>query len=347
MEEHLAVQFYGDPGAREALSILQQRRPWGSNWHRSRPARTSRGSTGPSAIALVRDGVLKVASVNAPLEADYEIGSVSKGLTGLLYADAVDRGEVDRTTTLGDLLPLQDCEPAKVTLESISRHASGLPRLPKSQATAGRTLALLLHGANPYGETLDELLVQARTVRLQTPKPRYSNFGFELLGHAIAAGAGTTYRELMVRRITGPLGLASLYAPASPLELRQDALPGRSRSGRIMQPWTGEALAPAGGWRATIGDMGELARVLLQGSVPGASALDPVSDFAGPAARIGAAWLSLGVKGRTVTMHNGATGGFRSWIGLDRKEGTAVVLLSATSAPLDRHGFRLLLNLPR
>ncbi|MFF1252066.1 serine hydrolase domain-containing protein [Pseudarthrobacter sp. NPDC058329] len=347
MQERRNVQFYGDPSAREALGSLRRRWLEGSGGHRSTPGRTSRGAMGPAAVALVRDGVLAVASVNAPLGADYEIGSVSKGLTGLLYADAVDRGELDGATTLGDLLPLQDCGPAKVTLGSVSRHASGLPRLATSQSTVQRTLALWLRGANPYGETLEELLAQARTTRLQSPRPRYSNFGFELLGHAVAAGAGATYRELMARRITGPLGLASLYAPASTGELQQAALPGRSRYGRIMQPWTGEALAPAGGWRATIGDMGELARALLHGHAPGVSALDPVADFAGPAARIGAAWLSLDVKGHTVTLHSGATGGFRSWMGLDRKAGTGVVLLSASSAPLDRHGFRLLLHQPR
>jgi CubicO group peptidase (beta-lactamase class C family) len=294
---------------------------------------------------LVQDGVLATASVGAPLEADYEIGSVSKGLTGLLYADALHRGELDGGTTLGDRLPITGCEVAGVALESITRHASGLPRLPASQGAARRTVALWLRGANPYGETLEELLTQARETRLLSPKPRYSNFGFELLGHAIAAGTGTTYRELMAQRITGPLGLHSLYAPASSGELRHTALTGRSRAGRQMQPWTGEALAPAGGWRASIEDMGALAKALLQGTAPGNTALDPVARFAGPAARIGNAWLSLEVKGRTLTWHNGATGGFRAWVGLDREAGTAAVLLSARAAPLDRHGFRILLGL--
>ena len=66
-----------------------------------------------------------------------------------------------------------------------------------------------------------------------------------------------------------------------------------------MQPWTGEALAPAGGWRASIQDMGTLAKALFQGTAPGKTALNPVTRFAGPAARIGNAWPSLEVKGRT------------------------------------------------
>lgn len=40
-----------------------------------------------------------------------------------------------------------------------------------------------------------------------------------------------------------------------------------------------------------------LAQALLDGSAPGLAALDPGADFAGPAARIGAAWMTLDVKG--------------------------------------------------
>lgn len=300
------------------------------------------------AAAAVSPGQSSVASLGAALDADYEIGSVSKGITGLLYAAARDRSEVGLDTTLGDVLPLGDCPVARATLAALSRHSAGLPGLPRSASPLRRTAAFLLQGTNPYGETLEELLAQARTVRLSAPpagrafSPRYSNFGFELLGHAVAAAAGMSYRELVLERLARPLGLDSIYMPASAEELGQRALIGRSRSGRLRQPWTGEALAPAGGIRASIGDMGRLAQALLDGSAPGMAALDPVANFAGPAARIGAAWLTLRVKGRDITWRNGATGGFRTWAGLDREAGTGVVILSARAVAVDRHGFRLL-----
>ncbi|WP_395401922.1 serine hydrolase domain-containing protein [Arthrobacter sp. UC242_113] len=298
------------------------------------------------AAATVSAGEVAVASRGASLAADFEIGSVSKGITGLLYADASGRGELGADTTLGERLPLGDCPAAGVTLVSLSRHSSGLPRLPRQAGTLWRTLDLLLHGTNPYGETLAELLDQARAVRLPdrvpASRPRYSNFGFELLGHAVAAGAGLSFQDLLRKRLAVPLGLSSVYAPATAAEVRPTAVTGRSRSGRVMQPWTGEAVAPAGGIRASIGDMARLVQALLDGSGPGLAALDPVANFAGPAARIGAGWMTLDVKGRAVTWHNGGTGGFRSWVGLDRKAGTGVVLLTATAAPVDHHGFRLL-----
>ena len=119
-------------------------------------------------------------------------------------------------------------------------------------------------------------------MQLRDPRPRYSNLGFELLGHAVAAGAGLSYRDLVAERLSAPLALASMYLPSTAADLGPHSLTGRSRFGRPRQPWTGEALAPAGGIRASIGAMGLLARALLDGSAPGMSALDPVARLRRP-----------------------------------------------------------------
>lgn len=297
------------------------------------------------ATATISPHGTTVASVGATFDADFEIGSISKGITGLLYVDAIERGEITPTTTVGELLPLGAGPARDVTLASISTHRSGLPGLPASAAPLRRTLALWLQGTNPYGDSLEELIAQARGVRLRRPRPRYSNFGFELLGHAIARAAGMSYQELVRRRIAEPLDLEVFYVPATPAELRPGALTGTSRTGRARQPWTGEAVGPAGGIRASIRDLARLTTALLDGTAPGTAALDSVAEFSGSAARIGAAWITLEHNGRLVTWHNGGTGGFRTWLGLDRTARTAVVLMSATSASVDRHGFNLLARL--
>ena len=295
-----------------------------------------------AAVAVLTGAGTALASLGATLEEDFEIGSLSKGVTGLLYADAVERGEVDPATTLGDLLPLGRVPAADVRLASIATHRSGLPRLPSSVAPLRRTLALWWRGANPYGESLAELLDQARALPVGQPRPLYSNIGFELLGHALAAASGLGYADLVRDRLTVPLGMSGTYAPATPARLRPTALSGRGRTGRPRAPWTGEALAPAGGLRAPITDLARLAGALLDGTAPGLAALDPVEELAGPAVRIGAAWITVEPRGREITWHNGGTGGFCSWLGLDRRAGTAVALLSATARSVDRHGFDLL-----
>ncbi|MFJ3610360.1 serine hydrolase domain-containing protein [Streptomyces hydrogenans] len=299
------------------------------------------GGRFPVAAAVVGPGGATTASVGAAPGADYEIGSVSKGVTGLLYADALARGEVTAGTALGELLPLADVPAGGVTLGALATHRSGLPRVPASAEPWRRTFALWRHGTNPYGEDVAALLDQARAVRPGSPKPRYSNLGFELLGHALAAAAGTSYEELVSVRVGTPLGLDRFYLPAGPGGLRPGALAGTTRRGRPREPWTGEALGPAGGIRADIGSMARFTAALLDGSAPGTAALDPVIPFTA-GTRIGAAWITLRVRNLTVTMHNGGTGGFRSWLGLDRESGTGVVVLAAASVSVDRAGFALL-----
>ena len=53
------------------------------------------------------------------------------------------------------------------------------------------------------------------------------------------------------------------------------------------------------------------------------------------------------VTGRTVVWHNGGTGGFTSFLGVDRQAGVAVVVLSAVGAPDETTpaGFALLRQL--
>ncbi|MBR8638960.1 beta-lactamase family protein [Streptomyces tuirus] len=305
------------------------------------------GSRHPvAAAAVVSAQRVTVAGRGTDLDSDFEIGSITKGVTGLLYADALARGEIGADTTLGELLPLGDAPAARVTLQSLSTHRSGLPGLPRSARPWRRTIALWRHGVNPYGEDLDKLLDQARDVPLGKPRPRYSNFGFELLGHALANAAATTYAELIHQRIAVPLKLDCFYVAGTTDQLRPGALTGRSRRGRRRQPWTGEGIGPAGGVRASVASMARFTAAVLDGSAPGGAALDPVAPF-GAGAHIGAGWITIQVKGRPITWHNGGTGGFRSWLGLDRGADTGLVVLSATAAPVDRHGFALLAEYSR
>lgn len=294
-------------------------------------------------VAVVEPDGSRTASSTIPLDAEMEIGSLSKCFTGLLYADALERGSVRASTKLRELLPLEGCPAGDVELEALARHRSGLPSVPDLGAEAARrTWRWWVHGANPYGDSVEQLMIQARVTSVGRPRHRYSNLGYELLGHALAAADSTSYAELLSRRLTGPLGLSSTYVATEPGLLGPAAVAGTSRRGRAQDAWTGEALGPAGGIRSTAGDMAVITRALLLGDCPGIAALDPTEPFSGPAVRIGAAWLVLARGARDLTWHNGRTGGFASWWGLDRDRATGVVLLSARSSSVDGAGLGLL-----
>lgn len=299
---------------------------------------------GSWAVATIEPGATRVAVQGIDPGDDLEIGSISKGLTALLLTDAVERGEMLLTDRLDTFLPLDGSPAGLVTLDALSRHRSGLPSLPAQAHMGRRTASWLLLATNPYGDTLAELLEQTRATKVGRPRPVYSNLGFQLLGHAVAAAAGRPYRDLLAERLLGPLGLTSASVPATPDELGQRAVVGRTRWGRRAEPWTGEALGPAGGVRMSVRDAATLARALLEGSAPGTAALEPVDDFV-PGARIGAAWITSPHDGVDVTWHNGGTGGFRTWLGLDRSAGTAAVVLNARVRSVDAVGRRLLATL--
>ena len=294
-----------------------------------------------AATAVVTPIGTRVAIRGAARDAEFEIGSVSKALTGLLHADSLARGEVRPETQLADLLPLAGTAVGAATLGSLATHRSGLPRLPAAAHPARKTWALWRHGTNPYGESLAEFLDQCRPVPLGRPRPRYSNMGFALLGHALAAAAGTRFADLVADRLAGPLALSGVSVPATPAELTPRSLVGTARRGRPVEPWTGEGIGPAGAVRAPIDALARLLEALLAGTAPGVAALEPVADL-GWGARIGAGWLVSPREGSSVTWHNGGTGGFRSFVGLDRAAGVGVAVVTATARSVDGPGFALL-----
>ncbi|WP_084039453.1 serine hydrolase [Demequina sp. NBRC 110053] len=295
-------------------------------------------------LAATRGGEAAWRAFGVPDSADAEIGSVSKGLTGLLYRDAVERGEVTEETALGELLGRPEASYAPLALGAVSQHRSGLPRLQPhggERSQWSRTWRMWRRGENPYGDTVAELLDLASDVPVGKPRFSYSNLGFELLGAALARRAGQPYGALLRERVLEPLGMTGTYVPARETDLRAGALRGRAKGGRPHEPWTGEAIGPAGGVRSTGADLAALLRGLVSGSAPGASALQPDADAQG-SSRIGAAWITIDDRGSSVTWHNGMTGGFASFVGVDRGAGVGVAIVSATAARVDSAGFRAL-----
>ncbi|WP_205707872.1 serine hydrolase domain-containing protein, partial [Kineococcus vitellinus] len=262
-----------------------------------------------------------------------EIGSVTKSLTGLLLADAVQRGEVTPATTLGEVhadrrLP---AELAATTLGELATHTSGLPRLSTRAQLRGYVTALT-HG-NPYAwDTPDSLLCDAGTTPLRTPRGgfAYSNLGFALLGQALAVRAGTPYPQLLRERVLEPLGMRATAASPDPLPA------GRARElaadGREVVPWLSAGSVPAGtGVWSTASDLGLLGAAAATGALPGAQALLPVADADG--LRTGWGWFTAVVDGRTFVGANGATFGVQTsvwaepasgrWVAVTAPSGTA------------------------
>lgn len=296
--------------------------------------------------SVTSDGI-RVATVGTQLNSTFEIGSINKGVTGLLYCDALERGEVRPTTTLGELFNLTGFQAAGVTMEELAQHRSGLPSQPMGIIDTARIVIRTIQAKNPSdGRTVNDLLHDLKRVNVGVKEPAYSNIGFAALGHALAVAAGTDYPNLLRDRLAEPLGLERFYVPVGgEVGLDGDAIEGRDSDGRPQQAWTDLQYAPAGGIRADVKSIAVLAQALLAGTAPGVTALGPTADFSSDGEdRVGAGWMTSRIAGRAITWHNGGTGGFSSWIGLDREHGKALFLVAATTQALDEFGEALLLH---
>ena len=277
----------------------------------------------------------------------YEIGSVTKTMTGLLLADAVVAGKARLEQPVAELLPgyaIPAFAGQPITLGQLATQFSGLPRLPANLAPADM--------ANPYagyGEAqLRSFLAGHTLTRAPGAAYEYSNLAYGLLGTALATQANMSYEELLQARIFRPLGMVSTFTAGTPA-LRARLAPGHLADGKPAANWDFQAIAGAGAVRSSARDMIAYMQSYMRATSPAQQlAVRPQRLLAGEGdgdgvKKIGLAWMLDQVKGRPFAWHNGQTGGYASFAGytLDGKRG--VVVLSSTARDVDGLGVGVLL----
>jgi CubicO group peptidase (beta-lactamase class C family) len=173
---------------------------------------TGRGA----AIGVFSRGVRRVfAYGTAKPDSVFEIGSITKTITGLVLAQMVMQGKAKYDEPVRELLPAGTvARPAgrEITLVDLATQHSGLNRMP------GNIRPTRQPDAYPdYREAELYAYMARRGVAKTEDTPYfYSNLGFGLLGHALSNRAGTTYADLVRQQVTGPLGLRDTVVTLSP-----------------------------------------------------------------------------------------------------------------------------------
>lgn len=306
------------------------------------------------AVAVVENGQVRAAGLGdrdpdgRPVEpgTPFEIGSITKVMTGMLLARQAATGAVRPDEPVGAALPELTGPAREVTLAELASHRSGLPRLPAtSPGDLARAWWTNLTGGNPYaGEDAGWLVEAAGDEEPgdRRGQVRYSNLGVALLGQALAARAGTPYPELLDRELLRPLGMTATVVATDTNALPPGRAEGATGSGRAVDAWVGSGYAPAGiGYWSTVEDLARLVGATLAGTAPGADAATPrFTDD--ERSRIGYGWFTTRHGDREVVWHNGATGGFHAYAGFERATGRGVVVLGNTDADVAPIGLRLL-----
>ncbi len=134
----------------------------------------------------------------------YEIGSIAKVFTAVSLASLIQEGVVAPDTPVDVLIPearpLPEWEHRKITLEDLSTHTSGLPRMPSNFFNIWQLLYMEAI-RDPYARyTCDDMFQFLQDYHL-TRKPgeqyEYSNLGAGLLGYSLSRAAHMSYEDLV------------------------------------------------------------------------------------------------------------------------------------------------------
>lgn len=268
----------------------------------------------------------------------FEIGSITKSFTGVLLAEAVQRGEVTLDDPINKHLPpdlqLKSHPDGPATLLHFATHRSGWPVQPPLIGLIAKD------SKNPYA-SYDRKKLVGLLATLTPKKPpgdeyEYSNLGAGLVGHALAHVAKADgYNALLQDRIAKPLGLKdTTEAPNG--EQRARMARGYDKVGEPVSGWDFATLEGCGAIRSTANDMIRYAAANLgeiKTPLQPALSLSHKRQRADGRMQTGLFWVLMTLPDSEIQTiwHNGGTSGYRSMLMMVPKTKAAVVVLCSAS----------------
>jgi CubicO group peptidase (beta-lactamase class C family) len=289
-------------------------------------------------VGVLHHGVRRIfAYGTAQPDSIFEIGSISKTFTGLLLARMVAQEMATLDEPVRELLPRGTVDrPAgrEITLLDLATHHSGLPSWPDNLKPADPENPL----ADYRVADLYAFLSKRGVARKPDVSFDYSNFGFSLLGEALANRARVAFPDLLKQQIAGPLGLRDTVIELSD-EQAARLIQGHDMRHQPVHRWDMDAMAGAGGIRSTAGDMlTYLEAQLHPEKATGESLAAAISQTHKLRADLAESyWIALAwfysVDNGTY-WHNGATGAYSSYAFFHPKADYAAIVLVNQAAGL-------------
>jgi CubicO group peptidase (beta-lactamase class C family) len=289
----------------------------------------------------------------------FAVGSVSKGFIAEVTVVLVNKGVLNWDDTLATLLPVGTAlskDAAKITLLQLVTHTSGLPRQMMTPEMLGAFVRYLFTGDNFY-RSLDTPKFLDYLAQFEAPsveEPRYSNLGYALLDYILQRRTGKTIDRLTTENILQPLGLTHTSYDAQQLPgyaLRAIGHAGDQpkfiRRGEPVPDWQFSSYMVGAAGLYT--DADDLLRYAQAHFVPtGSAALNKALKdsltvhFARTKEAAAIAWVVDDVGTQQITYQVGFIGGYSSYIGMDLRHKTAVVVLQNSFNWSNNIGHRLL-----
>ena len=277
----------------------------------------------------------------------FEAGSITKVFTSTVLASLVQEGTIGLNDSINPYYPFPFKEHRNITFLTLANHTSGLPRLPGNLD--------LSEASNPYQHyTEKELEAYLKTIMTFENEPSetysYSNLGAGLLGYTLGLTQGTSFEELLQRRVFDRYGMTASFTRSS--DAGERLVKGLNAHGDTTSNWDFDVLAGGGCVLSTTADLARFAMAQFNPENR-ELALTRVPTFAvHETMKIGLGWHILQSEtGQELFWHNGGTGGYSSSIAINVPDKVAVVILSNVSAfhsasgNIDRLCFELIRNL--
>ncbi|OAT31059.1 beta-lactamase [Buttiauxella brennerae ATCC 51605] len=274
----------------------------------------------------------------------FAVGSLSKGMTAEAAAVLVAQGRLHWSDTLETLLPPSVAlsrDAKKITLLQLVTHTSGLPRQNMDLPMLTAFIRYLGNGENFYSH-LDSDDVVADLADFSKPgnaEPRYSNLGYAVLDYVLRYQTGQRADQLVQSLIFDPLGMHS--SSFTPQKLKSYPLraighagsqPKFIPRGQVVPDWQFSGnMVGAGGLYTNTADLLTFAAVHLAST--GDATLDKAihdtmqTYYPRDKEAANIAWVTDTYGEQSITYQVGYIGGYSSYIGIDRANHFAVVVL--------------------
>lgn len=262
----------------------------------------------------------------------FDIGSITKLFTSVTLADMVAHGQMAMSDPLGKYLPatvhVPDFQGRPITLLDLATYSPGLSGWPADMPELGE---------GPFPDYPPDRLYQALSRAKLDAAPGtkyvYSNFGYGLLGLALAHRAGMDFKSLIVSRVCNPLGMESTRMNVTP-SMRPRVASGYTKNLAKVVSWNmPEAFAAAGAFRSTANDLLKFlaAAMGLQRS-PLAPAFAELMKVERPAkqpdTKVAAGWFMTSAHDDRLIWKDGGVLGYSSFIGYSASHGNGLVVLA-------------------
>jgi len=289
-----------------------------------------------AAVLVVRDGKVifrkgyGLASVELKVpvnpEMTFRIGSMTKQFTAAGILLLAEEGKVNLQAPISQYLKKTPASWAKITVEMLLNHTSGLPNYTSDPAFGQ-------HFREDFTpERLLETFVNAKPLDFEPgTKNRYSNTGFYLLGLILEKASGQSWDTFLKTRIFEPLGMTHTR-----LGKETELIPGLV-SGYTAGPLPAPYLSmtqpgAAGALVSTVDDLAAWTQALHGGKVlKPASLLRMLAPTRLPSGQVvpyGYGIASETLNGRTLVGHGGGINGFVCFLLADPNNQSMAVILN-------------------